>query len=140
MKKSIIKLIVLTTIGICFFGFALSPIINNNFEVEIGDRYNENLKTLKISGPIHIDDNNPSINWSVAKSAGICTGNGTYSNPYVIEDLVINAGGSGNGIWIENSDVYFIIENCTLFNSGGGTYYAGIKLVYVKNSQLTNNK
>ena len=82
--------------------------------------------------------NGSTYNWSVAKADGICTGNGTYSEPYIIEDLVIDAGGSGSCISIENSDVYFIIENCTLYNSGG-YYTAGIKLSYVDNSQLINN-
>lgn len=37
-----------------------------------------------VSGKIHIDNN-----WTAAKSAGICTGNGTYSEPYVIDDLMV---------------------------------------------------
>lgn len=35
-----------------------------------------------------------------------------YSNPYVIEYLVIDGGYSGSCILIEYSEVYFIIENC----------------------------
>ena len=69
-------------------------------------------KTSMISGKIHINNN-----WSAAKAAGICTGNGTYSEPYIIEDLEIDAGGSGSGILIENSDVYVKIENCTVSDS-----------------------
>lgn len=44
-----------------------------------------------------------------AKTAGICTGQGTYSDPYVIQDLVIDAGESGSCILIENSNDYFKI-------------------------------
>ncbi len=94
---------------------------------------NVNLKASKVSGKIHIDNN-----WTAAEAAGICTGNGTYSNPYVIEDLIIDGGGLENCIWIENSSVYFRIENCTLYNSGDYNY-AGIQLSYVNNSQLINN-
>lgn len=97
----------------------------------------ENLKTSKISGPIYIDDTNPSANWSVAKDAGLCTGNGTYSDPYVIKDLEIDGGGSGSCIWIENSNVYFRIENCTLYNSGSYLPYVGIGLLYVNNSIIS---
>ncbi|MFX0142160.1 MAG: hypothetical protein ACFFDN_51455 [Candidatus Hodarchaeota archaeon] len=50
-----------------------------------------------VSGKIHIDNN-----WTAAKSAGICTGNGTYSEPYVIDDFIIDGGGSGSCILIEN--------------------------------------
>jgi len=131
---------ILITLGIVF---ALSPVMNNglNFNVRINDNFpencddsnndNQNLKLSKISGPIYINDVNPSFNWSVAKGAGKCTGNGTYSEPYVIEDYVIDVGGSGSCIWIENSDVYFIIENCTLYNSGVNWDDSGIKLAVI---------
>ena len=59
---------------------------------------------------------------------------------------VIDAEETVWGIWIENSSVYFRIENCSIYNSGS-IYYAqsnwhwggGILLSYVKNSQLINN-
>jgi len=149
MKSNIkSKILILLTLGILF---ALLPIIINinlNFNAGNSDKiseysdniseYDEYLKASKLSAPIHIDDGNPSINWSVAKDAGICTGDGTYSEPYVIEDLVINGGGSESCIWIENSVVYFKIENCTVYNSGDSPN-AGIRLSYVNNSQLINN-
>ena len=137
------KIIILTTLGILF---ALSPIIttnlsffmaNSNKSSEYSDDIsldNDSLKLAKISGKIHIDNN-----WSAAEAAEICTGNGTYSEPYVIEDLVIDGGGSGSCIEIENSDVFFKIENCTVYNSGGNSSDAGIRLSYVNNSQFNNN-
>ncbi len=135
-SKAKSRIMILITLGILF---ALAPIINNNLNINRGssDDYNfnnENLQTSAVSGKIHIDNN-----WTAAKSAGICTGNGTYSEPYVIEDLVIDGGGSGSCILIENSNVYFKIENCTVFNSGSGTYDAGIELVSVSNGLLINN-
>ena len=139
--KSII--LILITLGIIF---ALSPTISNylSFNAGINDKYsenfdNQNLKLSKISGPIYINDINPSNNWSVAKDAGICTGSGTFSDPYVIEDLVIDGGGSGSCIWIENSDVYFTIENCSLYNSGVNWDDSGISLINVDNGQLIAN-
>jgi len=95
---------------------------------------NENLKILKISGKIHIDNN-----WSDARAVGICTGNGAYSDPYIIEDLVIDGKNSSSCILIEYSDDYFKIENCTLYNSSSYTHDAGIKLNYVSNGILINN-
>ena len=133
-----IKIIVPIILGILF---AFSPIITPNLDFKNSDISdcvnldNENLKNSALSPPIHIDDTNPSMNWSVAKDTGICTGNGTYSKPYVIEDLVIDGGGSVNCILIENSEVYFRIENCTLYNSS----LAGIQLSNVKLSQLADN-
>ena len=79
-----IKTILLITVGIFF---TLSPIITNNLSFTVGNsdkrtEYSEdvsadngNLKISKLSGKIHIDNN-----WTATKSAGICTGEGTYSN------------------------------------------------------------
>ena len=139
-----LKRMILITLGIAL---ALSPVFSNTlyFIAGNGDKKseysdninldNENLKISKISGKIHIIGNS---GWSAAKTAGNCTGNGTYLVPYVIEDLVIDGGGSGSCIWIENSNVYFKIENCTAYNSGGDPN-AGIRLLNVTNSQLIDN-
>ncbi|MFX1420668.1 MAG: nitrous oxide reductase family maturation protein NosD, partial [Promethearchaeota archaeon] len=110
--------------------------LENNNKINLN---NGNLRNSKISGHIHIDDTNPDRNWSVAKDLDICTGNGTYSEPYVIEDYVIDGGSVGSCIWIENSNVYFRIENCSLTNSAELLSQAGIKLENVNNSQLINN-
>ncbi|MEE9377332.1 MAG: right-handed parallel beta-helix repeat-containing protein [Candidatus Lokiarchaeia archaeon] len=142
MKKIVKrKTILLITFGILF---TLSLSISNNLNYNKGTRDkiadNENLKISIVSGPIHIDDNDPSINWSVAEAAGICTGKGTYSEPYVIEDLVIDGGGSGSGILIENSIVFFRIENCTVYNSGDPhSSDAGIRLDRASNGSIIEN-
>ena len=139
------KIMILIFLGILF---ALSPMITINLSFILGNNNksseycddcnldNKNLKISAVSGRIHIDNN-----WTAAKIAGICTGEGTYSDPYVIEDLEIDGGGVGNCILIENSNVYFRIENCTLYNAGTGSSsaYAGIKLDHVNNGTLLNN-
>ncbi|MFX1406132.1 MAG: NosD domain-containing protein [Promethearchaeota archaeon] len=97
---------------------------------------NETLNISDISGKIHINNN-----WSDAKIAGKCTGYGNSTHPYVIEDLIIDAENIGNCILIENTNDYFIIENCTLYNSDD-TYiitHAGITLINVTNGVITNN-
>jgi hypothetical protein len=68
---------------------------------------NSILKTAKISNTIYIN------NWSEAKSMGICTGDGTYSSPYLLKNLVIDGRKSSSCIHIENSTKYFKIENNT---------------------------
>ncbi|MHA2130475.1 MAG: NosD domain-containing protein, partial [Promethearchaeota archaeon] len=87
-----------------------------------------------ISGKIHIDNN-----WTDAKTAGICTGEGTESDPYVIEDYEINGGNEGSCILIENAIDYFLIKNCTLSNAGSDFYDAGIKIISANNGNLSNN-
>ena len=44
-------------------------------------------------------------NWTIAKTKDWCSGTGTWSDPYLIEDMQINASNSpiGSGILIENS-------------------------------------
>ncbi len=143
-KITIIKSIIIT-LGVIF---AISTIINinRNFDAEINNKSSEysddiniddeNLKISKVSGKIHIIGNS---GWVDFKNAENCTGSGTYSDPYVIDDLVIDGKGLGSCIWIENSSVYFKIENCTLCNSGGDWFDAGIKLQLVSNGVLFNN-
>ena len=125
------KTIIVMILGIVFI---LSALINNNLNFNAGNSDkvnldNENLKISIVSGIIQINNN-----WSDTKTTGICTGSGTYSDPYVIEDLVIDGEGSSYCIWIRNSDVYFGIENCTVYNSG-----TGISLSFADNGQLINN-
>ncbi|MFW9783836.1 MAG: nitrous oxide reductase family maturation protein NosD [Candidatus Heimdallarchaeota archaeon] len=85
---------------------------------------------------------NGTADWIDFRNAGYCSGLGTYSDPYVIEDLIIDGEGIGSCIRIENSNVYFRIENCTLYNSGYDFYYseAAIMLFNVNNSYLTQNQ
>ena len=137
------KPLILIILGIIF---AFSPIIATNLSYIsknkniILDYSNEtplikdNLEISVSLGKIHIDNN-----WTDAKSAGICTGNGTYSEPYIIEDLLIDGGGSESCIRIENSNAFFRIENCTLYNSGKNFINAGIRLSYVNNAHLIDN-
>ncbi|MFX0138970.1 MAG: nitrous oxide reductase family maturation protein NosD [Candidatus Hodarchaeota archaeon] len=128
-----IRILVLLILGILF---AFSPLITTNLNFknsEFSDAIsidNENLKISVVSGKIHINNN-----WTDTKNVGICMGSGSYSDPYIIQGLEIDAGGTGNGIFIENSNVYFIIRNCIIYNSG-----IGIRLdSYVDNAQLVGN-
>jgi len=135
-----LKIVILMTMGILFilssilnYDLSINPAYNND-RSEYSDKINlekDNLQFSKVSGIIHIDNN-----WSAAKAAGICTGNGTYSEPYVIEDLEITTFPE-SGILIENSNVYLIIENCSIGHAAQPN--AGIELVNVNNSQIINN-
>jgi parallel beta-helix repeat protein len=136
-KLKIIAVIILVVL-FTFATMITIKLILINGDRNVNNFDSEDLRTAGISGKIHIDDANPSINWTVAKKDGICTGNGTYSDPYVIKDLEIDGGGSGNGISIENSNVYFKIENCSIYNMDWGAD-AGILLLNVNNSQLIGN-
>ena len=71
-----------------------------------------------------------------------CSGNGTdgtFLNPHIIENYLINASGTGSAIEIRNSDRYLIIRYCTLSDSGSQTYDAGIELYYSSNIRITQS-
>lgn len=110
---------------------------------------NNIIKRLGISdtvvSPIFIDGDATGIgahNWSwVEGQVWFGGGNGSYSNPYIIENLIINGNAAETGIEIRDSIEYFIINGCTLYNSGfnPSLYISGIKLENVGNSTIIRN-
>ncbi len=76
------------------------------------------------------------------------TGNGTdglsWASAHVLEDIEIDAQGGGSAIEINDTSLYLVIRNCTLFNATGTPESAGIKLhncthVHVDNCSLHSN-
>ncbi|MFX1393854.1 MAG: nitrous oxide reductase family maturation protein NosD [Promethearchaeota archaeon] len=147
MKKLKILLLILITFSV------LTPLIINNLysnlrNVEEKPQKNHNsninlnhVKNLKnsenweIFKSIHITGEN----WSIAASYDWCTGSGTFEDPYVIKNITIDTYGMGNGIFIENSNIYFKIENCIIYNTGSEDFEAGIKLYNTTNGKIINN-
>ncbi|HDZ17102.1 hypothetical protein LCGC14_1213810 [marine sediment metagenome] len=147
-KSKTTILIILGTI------FAFSILINAKFSY-FGWNNSENLEVsiesnlkgadywLLPGAQIFIDNSNPNYNWSkTANENDWCNGNGSLNNPYVIENVTIDATSSptGCGIYINNSQTeYFTIRNVTVYNAGSGYYNAGIKLENTNNGTLKNN-
>ncbi len=97
--------------------------------------------TLTDTGtPIRIDGN---ADFHAQAAANGWSGNGTAGNPYVIENLMIVTTQNGtNAIDIRNTNVHFIIRNCTITATGysvNGTYPSGIYLYNVTNARLEHN-
>jgi hypothetical protein len=123
-KKSNLNLIAPIILSI-FFTVSVLFYSTLGFNAGTGDKFSdypetinsgsENLKLSDVDSKIYISGNS---GWVDFKNAGNCTGSGSDSDPYVIEDLVIDSGGPGNIIEIEDSYVYFKIENCTIYNTG----------------------
>ena len=87
--------------------------------------------------PIFIDGTATGVgahNWTWAKNQPWCSGSGTWSDPYAIENLKISGFAEFNGIEIRNSNVSFIIQDCEIFYSN-----SGILLNNVNNSRLIDN-
>ncbi|TFG11025.1 MAG: hypothetical protein EU535_07870, partial [Promethearchaeota archaeon] len=73
---------------------------------------------------IHIKDN-----WSAAASEEWCSWAGTPFDPYIIENVTIDATNSpiGCGILIEDSYFnFFVIKDCTIYNRDDTNYDSGI--------------
>ena len=68
---------------------------------------------------------------------GVVAGAGVENEPYIIENWVISAK-NANGIWVANTDAYFIIRNCLVEN--GGTNYFGIYMQNLVNGKVENCK
>jgi parallel beta-helix repeat protein len=138
MKSKQASLVIILISLLFIFSLSLYYSQNLEFRPEKFDYnlvYNNALKSSVISEKIHITGN---IGWSDAKTAGICTGSGTHSDPYIIENLEIDAENNGSCIVIEDSNVYFKIQNCTLF--GGRTSHPfdkGVELINVTKGELT---
>jgi len=136
-------LLAMSSISIYYLGRVQS---GNNSSIEIPDGINSG--PPKASGSwvldnITIDPNGAtlgSLTWAeaVVLPAGWCSGAGTWDDPYIIENVTIDASTSaaGNGLFINNSkNDYFIINNVTVYNAASG----GIKLENTNNGTLTGN-
>lgn len=92
-----------------------------------------------LHGPIRINGN---YEFSLIASMEGWPGNGSASNPYIIEGYEIDGNGGSFCIWISDTDVYFIIRNCKLRNATDymrEPYGSAIALRGVKNGIIINN-
>ncbi len=64
----------------------------------------------------------------------------SWDNAFIIENLQIDAIGSGAGLRIENVDLYLIIRNSVIISSSLGPYTGGIQLENCTNIRIMNNE
>ena len=72
---------------------------------------------------------------------GVSAGDGSVSNPYIIENWDISAT-FGHGIYIEGTTVYFVIRNCYIHDGGGdyhGIYFNSVIYGTIYNVTSCNN-
>ena len=97
------------------------------------------LPIWNLQGPIAINDLPGSLNnWTWAASQAWCSGTGTELDPYIIENLKIDANNTDSCISIINSEAYFIIKDCTLNNSAFSS--GGIRINNVTNGNIIDNE
>jgi parallel beta-helix repeat protein len=91
-----------------------------------------------LSNPDLLISNSPiHIKWNVnfTQANGVSSGSGTQVDPYIIQNLSIDAT-TQNGIWIENTDKYFKIKNCHIFNGSNGSVRPAIYLYNVTHGSI----
>lgn len=67
-------------------------------------------------------------------------GDGTEQNPYIIAGYEIDGNGGSSGISIENTDVWFVIRNCKVWNATGIVFGGGIYLCSVRHGIIEHNE
>ncbi len=139
-------LITVLVLSLCFLHLN-NTVFYNNYDLDNRDLIFKEDLILKSSGywnltgsPISINDTVPNKSWAyTALNYDWCTGSGTWNNPFIIENIIIDGQGVGNAIEILDSSVYFVLRNCTVFNSGVNWDTPGIKLAGVNNGFILNN-
>jgi parallel beta-helix repeat protein len=126
-----------------FVGFILFTIIwgvGFPFCAENNLKDSENTRTPKTAYDadfIHIWNN-----WTATAAAfEWVTGGGNYTDPYIIEDVIVNRNGHPQALFIQSSTEYFIIRNCTFYNAGVGPLAGngGLCLYTATNGHIYNN-
>jgi len=139
IKRKIIIILLLNSLLIIIFysnlNFLNQEIGNNNSNLN-----QNNLNSANPVYPININDTDYGVSdWETVKSINTwISGSGTSGDPYIIEDIIINASFVKNCITIVNSRKFFIIRNTILHSFDGGTW-AGISLNNVSNGKIIEN-
>jgi parallel beta-helix repeat protein len=128
IQKIILPLLIIITL------FNISTIISANLRSEFSS---ESLNlSIASTAAIFIDNTQSAYNWVSANESGICSGSGTFSDPYIIQDKIIQGKEGETGIWIQNSNAYFLISNCSISNCGENYKTGGIKLYQIEHGAI----
>ncbi|MFW6196263.1 MAG: right-handed parallel beta-helix repeat-containing protein, partial [Thermoplasmatota archaeon] len=82
-------------------------------------------ESLIIKNNTNFYDKSMKYNW---------TGNGTEQDPFIITDYYFNMNETQTAVYIENTDVHFVLKNCNITYSS-----CGIVLSQVKNGTIQDN-
>jgi len=137
-KKNVLTITCLSVIVLIIstngFLYLMGPFLNSDKAVKESEPKPSDFWNF-VGTTISIDNN-----WTTTNSTyDWCNGAGTVGDPYIIENMTIDAQNSGSCILIENSIDYFIIRNCTLIDGGESSLNSGIFLNNVQNGLILNN-
>jgi len=157
MKKCSKKQILLACIiGTIILSVALFSTISwlqgnqNNIKKQTQNAVNEGPEIPKTStwwlveAEISIDGDAEGVgahNWTwVEEQVWFSEGVGNSTDPYVLENIEISVDTSNAGLTIQNSEVYFVLDNLTITNLGGdGLELTNVSNAYVSSSNFNNN-
>ncbi|MFO8018256.1 MAG: NosD domain-containing protein, partial [Promethearchaeia archaeon] len=133
---SLLGIIAVLFISVLISGLILGSTSRNNFPENTSEMDQELLSvSYNTTDPISVDGNDE---WETLNDKSWFNGSGTLGDPYVIQGVKIDAGGSGNCIEIKNTeDMYFNITDSLLMNSGSSS--SGLYLNNVTHGALVNN-
>ena len=121
---------------------SFSPLIIGNLAVGSIEKNNLKISDSWELSPILIDGDETGVgahNWTWAVNQDWCSGLGTFSSPYIIENITINCNYGYYGIQIRDSNVYFRIQNCTIFNHVYDSDRGAIYLYDISKGKIHNN-
>lgn len=121
MKRKKVKSFLVSLLLTFITLFLLS--MNVGIKINYGNTTNLSAsQVLEPMLPIYLDGNNE-VNNFPNKS-----GNGSSDNPYIIENLNIDANSSGSCIYLKNISLFLIIRNSCFTNGGTGWDDGGIRI------------
>ncbi len=138
-KRRLIFLLGVICISLIFNFIPFNVNVSNFTEEEIDDFNSPATSGFWSVDYIHIKNDN----WSVSGDPWIQVNAGTQNSPHIIENVTIDAGGTGYGFFIEGCKEYFIINNCTALNTEqtftANYDYGGLIVFNTTNGQITHN-
>ena len=127
----------------CGIFFILLLVQNNSIDKTTTLENNRPLEKIAgIEGVLfYIDDTEENYTWVDFKTENPwCIGSGIENDPYRIENITLDVGGTGANLVIQNSDAHFIIRNCTFLNAGGYDIYRhSLEIYNTRNGKILNN-
>ena len=140
MKKSKMNSVILL-LAFSFISILMAANSAGNMKSDI--KISINLKFITVAGnhaPISIDGNEALATF--IEDEGL-SGDGIHTSPFIIENFIIDAS-TAHGIWIQSTDAYLIIRNCTVeggrTNDKTGIYLYDTANVKISDNLLSNNK
>ncbi len=132
--------ILVGTIVFLILGSLLITISPISEQIKLGNEYENALRSYTPHDVIRINSN---ADFATQAANEGWPGDGSAGNPYIISAYEINAYNKTNGIYIGNTTVHFIIENCHIYNASylsiSWVEENGIMLYKVENGTIKNN-